>query len=454
MPTFQTTPYKPWIFPDEAYHMNHKGMQPLRPMPLSSLDLLRGGGSEAHALFSNHEHSLVHQRLRVNKKKEQGMLGIGQMNERSQRYVRPASRSDVPNGVFHGSPMQYAASSGLRGGRFANKADFDAAYPTRRDVLTYRGGVITTSEGQSWLAQRLKQRAQEYGERSSGSFSPRPPITPDVTPNNDVDTLLQAVFTAFTAGSFTSSLNDTLNKLLQAFIKVGATITPSQLTTYSQAIEKLMITSRAYEGDLGQLRGAVVTEPKEKRLRALDSINNTLRIIDAALKEIARIIYEPLSARQQVMGQLQSRLISRQVAEFKPGFVGTEEGTAFDVPPGEVQLGEVRPSRALLPSRSMPSSSLDMEESVFGDGPSNLPGMGTRLAPENAVQSVVPEDDILPDLAPVVGEEEAGELEEEAAAEEEGVAPGGEDEECEENGAGRVFGSARRRNYRHQGLRF
>ena len=80
--------------------------------------------------------------------------------------------------------------------------------------------------------------------------------------------------------------------------------------------------------------------------------------------------------------------------------------------------------------------------------------MGTRLAPENAVQSVVPEDDILPDLAPVVGEEEAGELEEEAAAEEEGVAPGGEDEECEENGSGRVFGSARRRNCRHQGLRF
>ena len=433
MPTYQTTPYKPWIFPDEAYQMNTKGMQPLRPMPLSSLDLLRGGGSEAHAQFSDHEHSLVHQRLRVNKRKEQGMLGIGKMNERSQRYVRPASRSDVPNGVFHGSPMQYAASSGLR------------------------GGVITTSEGQSWLSQRLKQRAQEYAERSSGSFSPRPPVMPDVTPNNDVDTLLQAIFTAFTAGSFTSSLNDTLNKLLQAFIKVGATITPSQLTTYSQALEKLMITSRAYEGDLGTQRGAVVTEPKEKRLRALDSINNTLRIIDAALKEIARVIYEPLSARQQVMSQLQSRLISRQVAEFKPGFVGTEEGTAFDVPPAEVQLGEVRPSRALLPSRSMPSSSLGMEESVFGDGPSNLPGMGTARTSENGVQSVVPEDDIMPELGPVIGEEEAGELEaeeEEAALEEEEGAPGGEDEECAD-GSGRVFGSARRRNnYRHQGLRF
>jgi len=376
MPTFQTTPYKPWIFPDEAYHMNRKGMQPLKASPLSRLDLLSPVESESHSLFSDHEHSLVHERLRVNKRKEQGMLGIGKMNERSQRYVRPASRSAVPNGVFHGSPMQYAASSGLR------------------------GGVITTSEGQSWLVQRLKQRAQEYAERSSGSFSPRPPVMPDVTPNNDVDTLLQAAFTAFTAGSFTSSLNDTLNKLLQAFIKIGATITPSQLTTYSQAIEKLMITSRAYEGDLGTMRGAVVLDPKEKRLRALDSINNTLRIIDAALKEIARVIYEPLSARQQVMSQLQSRLITRQVAEFKPGFVGEEEGTAFEVPPAEVQLGEVRPSRSLLPSRSMPSSSSGMEESVFDDGASNLPGLGTARSSENGVQSVVSEDARAPPRAP------------------------------------------------------
>lgn len=414
MPTFQTTPLKRWIFPDEAYHMNRKGMQPLKPAPLHSLDVLPGTESEAHSLFANHEHELVHERLRVNKKKEKGMLGLLKMNERSQRYVRPASRSAVPNGVFHGPANMYAANSGLR------------------------GGVITTPEGQSWLAERLKQRALEYSERASGSFPSQPRSAYDVTPHNEVEILLQAAFTAFTAGSFTSSLNDTLNKLLQALIKAGATITPSQLTTYSQAVQNLMTTSRAYEGDLGTMRGPVVVDPKEKRLRALDSINNTLRIIDAALKEIARLIYEPLSTRQQSMSQLQSRLIGRQIAEFKPKFVGTEEGTAFDVAPAGVPLGEVRPSRPLLAPRRMPTAAAEDDQSVWADGPTNLPGLGTRRSGENAVQSEVPE-------SPVEGEEEAVE-----EGEEEGECEEGEDFDEEVarydqlSGLGRHCGSGRK----------
>lgn len=329
MPTYQTTPAMPWVFPDEAYHMNRKGMQPLKPAPVRSLDLLPGGGSESHALFSNDAHRMVHERLRVNKKKESGMLGYGEMNARSQRYVRPASRSAVPNGVFHGSPMEYTTSAGLR------------------------GGVITTKEGQEWLAKRLKERAQEYEAISTGNFSPRAPEQIQVTPYGDIDALLQVAFTAFTSGTFSSSLNDTLNRLLQSLIKVGATISPSQLTTYSQAISKMIETTRSYTGaNLGEELG-LVYEGREKRLRGLDAVNETLKIIDAAIKEIARVIYEPLSAREQVMSQLSSRLIGRQLELYKPGFIGEERQAAVEAA-RPVELG--RPSRPgpLIPAPPPP----------------------------------------------------------------------------------------------------
>lgn len=373
MPTFQTTPLQPWLFPDQAVSLNRKGMQPLPYQPEKMLDLLNPVESEAHKLFSDHEHSLVSERFRVNRNKERGMLGLDLKNARSQREVLPASRSSVPNGVFHGSPMTYVTSSGLR------------------------GGVITTPQGQAWLAQRLKQRAQEYAERSSGNYLPQPPKTPDVTPYNDVETLLQAAFTAFTAGSFTSSLNETLNKLLQGFIKIGATITPAQLTTYSQSIQSLMQTSRAYEGDLGEERGLVVDTAREKRLRYLDSVNNTLRIIDAALKEIARVIYEPLSARQLVMSQLQSRLIGKQLAEFRPGFMaGEEREVGFDLPRAEPELGTPSQPGPLLPPRGGPRPApMREEESAWSVAPASsaasvMSSPSTARTSASAAQSVAP----------------------------------------------------------------
>lgn len=331
MPTYQSTPAMPWIFPDEAYQMNRKGMQPLKPAPVRSLDLLPPAESEAHALFSDHAHRMVHERLRVNKKKESGMLGHGEMNARSQRYVRPASRSAVPNGVFHGSPMDYVTSAGLR------------------------GGVITTKEGQEWLAKRLKERKQEYAELASGQFSPRPPRQLEVTPYGDIDTLLQVAFTAFTSGTFSSGLNETLNKLLQAFIKVGATITPSQLTKYAQAVSKMIETTRSYTGaNLGEELGFVY-EGREKRLRGLDSVNETLKIIDAALKEIARVIYEPLSAREQVMSQLSSRLIGRQLELFRPSFVSEERQAAIQAT-SPIELGRPRQAGPLIPAPPPPAA--------------------------------------------------------------------------------------------------
>jgi len=297
--TYQTSPYMKWIFPDEAYHLNTKGITPLRPVPLKNgFDLFEGGGSEARTIFDSHDRKVALDRVRYNKKKEEGMLGHLNTTVRSQRYDRSASRSAVPNGVFPGN--DYVTSAGLR------------------------GGVIYTKDGQEWLAKRLKQRAEEYSALSSGDFSKGPPSHIDVSPYNDVDTLLQILFTAFTSGTFSNSVNDNLNKLLQALIKIGTVINPSQLTEYAQAIGKMTETTRSFIGDqFAEVQGFAF-EGREKRFRNLDAINATLKVIDAAIKEIARVIYEPQAARKLVMDQLSSRLLGRQVAQFRPGFISPE----------------------------------------------------------------------------------------------------------------------------------
>ena len=348
MPTYQSSPYMPWVFPDEAYHMNYTGIKPLRPVPLrNKYDLLPGGGSEAQTLFDNHDRKVALDRVHYNKKKEEGMLGHRNTTARSQRYDRPASRSAVPNGIFHGSPMEYVTSSGLR------------------------GGVITTKEGQEWLAKRLKQRAQEYAEISSGNFSARPSKI-DVSPYNTIDTLLQSAFTAFTAGSFSPGLNETLNQLLQAFIRAGATITPSQLTTYSQAVQQMMVASRAYDGTFRGLQRGIAFEADEKKLRNVDAINVTLRVINAAIQEIARVIYEPMSSRQQVMNQLASRLLAKQISQFRPGFLDEGQELNLEAVQGQpLELGRVPgQTTELLPPQPAAPPPEDVrfpEEGFYGD---------------------------------------------------------------------------------------
>ena len=305
MPTYQTSPSAPWIFPDQAYQMNSFGMKPLRAIPLhNNMDLFPGGGSEAQTFFESHEHKVVLDRLRNNARKEKGMLGQLKTNERSQRYERPMSRSAVHNGVFPGS--EYVTSAGLR------------------------GGVISTKEGQEWLQKRLKQRAQEYSDLASGNFSAGPPSKIEMSPFGNIDTLLQIAFTSFTSGTFSSGLNDTLNQLLQALIKAGSSINENQLARYSQAIEKMIITARSYDrSNLEMAARELGGELDVKRYQKLAAVQQTLRVIDAAVREIARVINEPISAREQVMSALATRLLNRQLETFNPAEQGfEEEGTA------------------------------------------------------------------------------------------------------------------------------
>lgn len=316
--TFQTTPNLPWIFPDQAYHMNHRGTIP--EIAMRPLDALVGSPSS----WSEEARKVAMDRVRNTQKAKLGMEGKLNTTERSQRYERPASRSAVPNGVFHGSPMEYVTSGGLR------------------------GGVITTKEGQEWLAKRLKQRIEEYNNLSSGTPVKQEPIP--VSPYTEVDTILNQLFTYFSAGSFTSNVSTEVNKLLQGLLKIGSLVTPGQLAKYSTIVGKLIATIRPSVGvEHGTIRGFTF-ENTEERLRIVDQIYKSLQLCDQVIKEIARTIYESQSAREQVMASLNTRLLGSQTIAYNPTVVGPERqqevqdvepvsmGRTFEgQPPREVQ---------------------------------------------------------------------------------------------------------------------
>jgi hypothetical protein len=81
-----------------------------------------------------------------------------------------------------------------------------------------------------------------------------------------------------------------------------------------------------------------IYNPGEERLRLVESMQSSLKLINAAIREIARTIYEPLSARQQVMSILSQRLLGAQISEYNPRFADEEAQTAVREVPG-VELG-------------------------------------------------------------------------------------------------------------------
>jgi hypothetical protein len=366
-----------WIFPDEAIRMNRIGVQPMRPNYVAPMDADIGQAS----YWVDEARQVALNRVENTRKAKLGMEGKANTTERSQRYERPASRSAVPNGIFHGSPMEYVTSGGLR------------------------GGVITTKEGQEWLAKRLQQRIAEYDAISTGNFSRGPPRELVTSPYLEVDSLLSQIFSAFGTGSFTGSTADALNKLLQAIIRIGAVIEPSQLGNYARAVQKLAETIRGYRGgevglayDRGNIEGQLMGEearaiynPAEERLRLVQSMSETLKLIDGAIREIARVINESKTSREQVMSTLSQRLLGKQIGQFNPEYATANEpereqairnvpGVPLGVPSGRELLGptfeEERQRREEEEAFQGEQARRELEAS-FGEA-ANFEGLGRR----------------------------------------------------------------------------
>jgi len=283
MPTFQTSPMFQWTFPDQAIARNIHGIGKLKPVSLPNQPIMEEH-SPMHSSWKQDAHREALSRVRNSKKAEEGMLGKLKTTERAQRYIRPMSRSAVPNGVFHGSPMEYVTSAGLR------------------------GGVITTKEGQEWLQKRLKNRIVELDAIDSGDFSAGAPPTIALSPQFDVlNATLESVFNDFASGNFalSSATSQNIEKVQSEFLKAGSYITGRELNTFATAFQRLTEMARGYSPDVLALTYDASDIPKI--LRNIRGIVERLDTLDFFLKEVARSVNWTRPEREQLMNSLREK---------------------------------------------------------------------------------------------------------------------------------------------------
>lgn len=280
MPTYQTTPYISWTFPDQAVAMNRKGVRPLPAQVLPQQDMVIGSASP----FASSEREMALQRLKTNRTKEQGMLFHINTTERSQRYENNACESQSHiNGKFM-EPSYMFQSAG-----------------------DYRGGTgLLTPEGRAWGKQQLLNRIQQLNAIDSGDYSAGPPPRTNLDPKLDyLDSAFSLFLDQWEAGAFPGSLVEAANRCIQELLKVGAVITPSKLAQYVEVVARLQVQADR----LAAVEGGRYTFKEEKKviLRAVILIFNRFQQL---AEEIARVINEPQDVRARVMTEVASRMLS------------------------------------------------------------------------------------------------------------------------------------------------
>ena len=81
----------------------------------------------------------------------------------------------------------------------------------------------------------------------------------------DVDSLFTTIFSAFNAGSFTNAVSENMNKLLQALLRVGSTISEEKLAEYARLVQQLVVTIRGYRGETFGVAGEAAIRSGENR---------------------------------------------------------------------------------------------------------------------------------------------------------------------------------------------
>lgn len=289
MPTYQTTPYISWTFPDQAIRMNKVGFRPLKPVDLPQQEMVIGDKTE----WDSRMREMALQALHTNRVKEQGMLFKRNTTDRTQAFERPAHLSQTRiNGKFMPPSYEYTQTAGgLRGGT----------------------GLITP-EGRAWGKQQLLNRIQQLNAIDSGDYSQGPTPRTDLDPKLDY---LDAAFSQFLdqweAGAIPGSLVESANKCVTELFKVGSTISPSKLSQYVEVVARLQVQADR----LGAVADGRYTFKDEKRatLRAVILILNRFQQL---AEEIARVMNEPKDVRARVMEDIGSRMLSGAMAGQTP----------------------------------------------------------------------------------------------------------------------------------------
>jgi len=403
MPTLQTTKWIDWTFPDQAYARNKVGFVwgPAQEMPRQTAE------SGVANPFDAHDKAVALERLRNNKAKMLGQMGVRDTTERSQRYSNNASQSqshlkvpfltaqsqtpgglrgaagyDFPLGQFIPTHSNgYAADTALNNygadtnanapmtggvGRDDWMEQFSTAFPSNgydpmssllslgadTNGNTLRGGTqyfFYSKEGQDYLEKLRARRITELNAIEKGDFSGGPPKPVPVSPSTDeVDAVLAKVLDQFESGAFPSSLIDDLNRLQAAFLRIGATITANKVAKYTQIIGRLIVQSDRIAG-VGA--GPFSLDAQQKKVvRATGLVLDRLQRL---LMEINRVVNEPENVRQQVVAEIGSRILG-SIAGQQAAYGNPEAGRRRVRGPGQTQAdvatrGEVENRQRRVP---------------------------------------------------------------------------------------------------------
>jgi len=279
MPTYQTTPYMEWAFPDDTVRANVYGVKPLLKtrIPKQKFEV---GDNAVHNYFAENARAQAMARVVNSQIKEAGMLGFGPpRTARTQRYILPASRSSVPNGKFMPPSYEYTQTpSGLRGGT----------------------GLLT-KEGREWIHKRLKQRITELDAIDSGT--PSPPSRPiEVIPNTgEIDSLFSQIIDSLAVAAVVNSLPETALKLQTAILKTAPLLTMDDLARFAQSAVDIQTAIRSLTASKGKA-------PSAEKKFVLQALMRVIVRIETIIRELSPSVHESADVKRLVASEIANRI--------------------------------------------------------------------------------------------------------------------------------------------------
>lgn len=280
MPTFQTTPYNAWVFPDQAIRMNRAGVSntTIPTRRVESEDFIVGNTNQ----FYKNAVDEAYARLSNNKLKEESMLGRRNTTAWTQRPFDKASRYYKKNGKF---PGQTITSGGF---------------------LTGGTGLITR-DGREWFQEVIKNRINELNDIQSGSFRGAPSRIFIEPTTNEVDTYLQQIIDSISVVSIPSSLIELATKALTSLLRIGDKVRETDLARIKETITNIQ------ENILGLLASPGTSPSAEKRA-ILKSVQKVIDRMEVAIKDLAKVVGETADVRVAAVKDIQTKF-GKQLGE-------------------------------------------------------------------------------------------------------------------------------------------
>jgi len=309
MPTYQTTPFISWTFPDQAISMNRKGVQPLKATDLPRQDMIVGSASYG---WAEDARRMALARLETNRVKDEGMRGLRNTTARSQAFDRPSTLSQTRiNGKFMAPSYEYTQTpSGMRGGT----------------------GLIT-KEGRAWAKRKLQQRIAELNAIESQNYAAGPPTKITILPETvEADQALARLYNYISSAATTNpALPDIANKLIVALVKAAPAMDGRKLSQYGEDISHIIVLVR--NNIIGMDEAGV--EPEDFYIQS--AVLKELERAQDVVKQIAIIQRQaiPDRVKTQNFQALADEVFRRGVPQIRrvaADDVGEDVGWADEIP--------------------------------------------------------------------------------------------------------------------------